>query len=73
MEQEQATRQLRMVNRQGEQGVVPHRRKRLFMKHTRWYFMTRNGPENGPYQNLTEAKRELALFLRRSGIVRFTV
>ena len=69
----QATRQLRMVNRQGEQGPVPPRGKRIYMKHKQWYFMTRNGQEHGPYQDLTEAKKDLALFLRRSGVVRFTV
>lgn len=71
--EQQATRQLRMVNRQGEQGIVPPRRKRVFMKNGQWYFMTRNGLGCGPYLNLTEAKKELALFLRRSGVLRFTV
>jgi len=70
---ENATRQLQEVNRQGERGTVPNRRKRVFMKNKQWYFLTRNGLEHGPYQNLTEAKKELALFLRRSGVVRFTV
>lgn len=70
---EQAERKLQLANRQGEQGSVPPRRKRLFMKNKQWYFMTRNGLEHGPYQNLTEAKKELALFLRRSGVVRFTI
>lgn len=70
---ELVTRQLRMINRQGEHGVVPPRKKRVFMKNKQWYFLTRNALEHGPYQNLTEAKKELALFLRRSGVVRFTV
>lgn len=70
---EQAIRKLQLVNRQGERGPVPPRRKRVFMKSKQWYFMTRNGLEHGPFQNLAEAKKELALFLRRSGVIRFTI
>lgn len=70
---EQATRQVQAVNRKGEQGPVPPRNKRIYMKNKQWYFMTRNGMEHGPFQNLTEAKKDLALFLRRSGVVRFKV
>lgn len=66
-------RQTRTVNRQGERGPVPSRRKRVYVKGTQWYFMTRNRLEHGPYQNMTDAKKELALFLRRSGVVRFAV
>jgi len=62
-----------LVNRQGEHGPVPPRRKRVLIKNKQWYFITRNGLEHGPYQNMTEAKKELALFLRRSGVVRFTI
>ena len=64
---------LELVNRRGETGPVPPRRKRLYMKNKQWYFMTREGVEHGPYQNLTDTKRELALFLRRSGVVKFTL
>lgn len=70
---EQASRRVQLVNRSGEKGPVPLRRKRIYLKNKEWYFITRNGLEHGPYQNLTEAKRELALFLRRSGVVRFTI
>ena len=70
---EQATPKLYLVNRQGEHGSVPARNKRFFMRNKQWYFMTRNGMEHGPYQNLTDAKKELSLFLRRSGVVRFTI
>ena len=70
---EQATRKLQIVNRQGERGSVPQRKKRIFMKDKQWYFLTRNGMEHGPFQNLTEAKKELAIFLRRSGVIRFTI
>ena len=70
---EQATPKLYLVNRQGEYGSVPARNKRFFMRNKQWYFMTRNGMEHGPYQNLTDAKKELSLFLRRSGVVRFTI
>ena len=57
--------------RRGEQGRIPSRRQRVFMKNREWYFICRDGAERGPYQNLTEARRELALFLRRSGVVKF--
>lgn len=70
---EQTARSLPATNRQGEQGPVPQRRKRIFMADKQWYFITRNGLKHGPYQNRTEAKKELALFLRRSGVVRFTI
>lgn len=70
---EQAAHKSPLVNRQGEQGPVPPRRKRVFMKNKQWYFITRTGLEHGPYQNMTEAKKDLALFLRRSGVVRFTI
>ena len=70
---ERAIHKLQLENRRGEKGQIPPRRKRVFLKDKQWYFMTRNGQEHGPYQNLTEAKRELALFLRRSGVVKFTL
>ncbi len=69
---EQASHSARS-NRRGEQGMVPHRHKRVFMKDKQWYFVTRDGIEHGPFQNLTEARKKLALFLRRSGVVKFTL
>ena len=68
---EQSTHKLSPEARRGEQGKIPSRRQRVYMKHRQWYFVSRDGTEHGPYQNLTEARRELALFLRRSGGVTF--
>ena len=59
------------MNRYGESGGIPARQKRVYLKNKQWYFMTRSSIEYGPFDNLTEAKRELALYLRRSGVVRF--
>lgn len=61
----------RLDYRQGEEGAIPARRQRVFMKNRQWYFICRDGVEYGPFPNLTQARRELALFLRRSGVVRF--
>lgn len=67
---QQATRQPQ-ISRVGEEGEVPPRRKRFYIRNNEWYFLTRYGQEHGPYKTLTEAKRDLSLFLRRSGVVRF--
>ena len=61
------------TNRQGENGQTPSRRQRVFMKNRQWYFISRDDTEHGPFSNLTEARRELALFLRRSGVIRFKI
>lgn len=70
---QQAAARLQVVNRRGEKGPIPTRSKRFYMKDRQWYFMTREGGHHGPYQNLTEAKKELSLYLRRCGVVRFSI
>lgn len=69
---QQAKQQTR-VNRVGESGDVPPRRTRFYMRDDQWFYQTRHGQEHGPYKTLIEAKRALSLYLRRSGIVRFSL
>lgn len=69
---QQANRQSQ-VNRSGENGDIPPRCKRFYMRENEWFFQTRHGQEHGPYKTLTQAKRDLSLYLRRSGIIRFTL
>ncbi|MDH5180909.1 MAG: DUF6316 family protein [Gammaproteobacteria bacterium] len=61
------------INRAGEAGAIPPRRKRLFLRNNEWYYLTRYSQEHGPYTTMIEAKRDLSLFLRRSGVIRFTL
>ena len=70
---ERPNRKTSVDNRQGEKGDVPERRQRVYMKSRQWYFASRDGQEHGPFVNLTEARRQLALYLRRSGVVRFSL
>ena len=58
-------------HRNGENGNVPLRRKRIYTDGKNWYFMTRNDGNNGPFKSFTEAKSALKLFMRRSGIIAF--
>jgi len=51
-------------NRYGEKGrPPPFRSKRLSVAEGRWYFDTREGVQFGPYEDETEARKALALFI----------
>ncbi|MDH5407020.1 MAG: DUF6316 family protein [Gammaproteobacteria bacterium] len=69
----QRVAQQQQANRVGESGQVPLRKKRFYIRENEWFYQTRNGKEHGPYKSLTDAKQSLALFLRRSGVIRFTL
>lgn len=69
---QQATKQ-QLISRSGEEGKITPRRKRFYLRDNNWYYLTRSDQEHGPFKTLTDAKRDLSLFLRRSGVVRFTL
>lgn len=69
---QQVSRQ-QQINRSGEKGDVPPRKKRFYLRNNEWFFQTRYNDEHGPFNTLIDAKRDLALYLRRSGVIRFTL
>ena len=50
-------------NRRGEKGNFPFRTQRLSCENGQWYFQTREGVLNGPYRDMNEAKKALAVFV----------
>ncbi len=60
-------------HRQGESGIVPDRRSRLYCRDGEWYFRAREAPDQGPFSSYVKAKESLRLFLRRSGIVKIAI
>ncbi|VAX10487.1 hypothetical protein MNBD_GAMMA25-1407 [hydrothermal vent metagenome] len=61
------------LNRYGEQGNIPQRKKRIYSLNNEWYFLTREYGVFGPYNTVLKARQELALYMRRLGIVRAAV
>ncbi len=61
------------LNRYGEQGQIPLRKKRIYSLNNEWYFLTREYGVFGPYPNLFKARQELKLYLRRLGIVKAVI
>jgi len=61
------------LNRHGEQGKIPPRKRRIYSLNNEWYFLTREYGVFGPYSNLAIARQELNLYMRRLGIVRAAV
>ena len=51
-------------NRKGEQGPTPFRSGRFFSVGGQWFFATREGNDQGPYQSKEDAEAELMMFLR---------
>jgi hypothetical protein len=51
-------------HRKGESGPVPFRSGRLFSVGDKWYFATREGTDQGPFESKEDAEAELRLFLR---------
>ncbi len=54
-----------IAKRYGEEGDPPFRTQRLFSENGLWYFETREGTQVGPYRDMREVKRALAVFLAR--------
>jgi len=53
-----------MENRKGEDGNVPFRCERTYCVGNEWFFTTREGTEEGPYESKDEAEVELAFYMR---------
>jgi hypothetical protein len=51
-----------IAHRYGEEVRPPFRSQRLFSENGQWYFDTREGTQVGPYRDLREVKKALAVF-----------
>ena len=56
-----------------ERITVSPRRERFFMRRGKWFFLTRNEVEHGPYASLDDAKRQLTAYLHKAGVVQFSL
>ena len=52
-----------IAKRIGEDHNPPFRTRRLFAENGQWYFDTREGTQVGPYRDINEVKKALAVFL----------
>ena len=52
-----------IAKRFGEEGNPPFRTRRLFTENGQWYFDTREGTQVGPYRDINEVKKALAVFV----------
>jgi hypothetical protein len=57
------------LNRRGEGTHPPFRSQRLFSENGQWYFDTREGKQVGPYPDLTDVKKALAVFLAQKQLI----
>jgi len=55
-----------MVVRKGEQERNWFRSKRFEVINGQWYFQTREGTMEGPFDSMQEAQMELLLYLRHA-------
>ncbi|MEJ2141867.1 MAG: DUF6316 family protein [Gammaproteobacteria bacterium] len=51
-------------HRAGETGAIPFRSGRIFNVGTQWYFATREGIDQGPFEARNDAEMELRLYVR---------
>jgi hypothetical protein len=58
-----------IAKRYGEEGDPPFRTQRLFTENGQWYFDTREGTQVGPYHDINEVKKALAVFLAQRLLV----
>lgn len=56
-----------MTVRQGEHDRTWLRNERFQCENNRWYYLTREGSQKGPFNSHKDAERELLLFLRHAG------
>ena len=47
------------ANRAGEQGNIPQREERFLEQHQAWFFQTREGAVEGPFDTKNHANRAL--------------
>ena len=50
-------------NRSGEEGQFPFRSERICKENGQWYFHTREGRLYGPFRDMAETRRALAVFV----------
>ena len=58
-----------MRHRKGEDGKIPFRSGRFFSADGQWYFATREGQDQGPYDSLPAARAALVEYGRRVGFL----
>jgi len=56
-------------HRAGEDSVIPFRNERYFCANGVWYFETRGGQQQGPFQNKNEMEGELLLYIRAQNML----
>jgi hypothetical protein len=56
-------------NRHGEDSHPPFRSKRLFSENGQWYFDTREGRQVGPYRDIDQVKKALAVFIAQKLLI----
>ena len=52
-----------IAHREGENGLMPFRTRRIFNIGTYWYFAVRDGKDCGPFKDMQGAKTELESFI----------
>jgi hypothetical protein len=57
------------LNRRGEASHPPFRSQRFFSENGQWYFDTREGRQVGPYPELDDVKKALAVFLAQKLLI----
>jgi hypothetical protein len=61
------------LNRRGEASHPPFRSQRFFLENGQWYFDTREGKQVGPYTELDDVKKALAVFLAQKLLIIDTI
>ncbi len=56
-----------MTIRSGEDDKTWFRSERCLCMNGEWFFLTREGSQEGPYRSHTEAERALCLYIRGHG------
>lgn len=51
-------------HREGETGAIPFRSGRIFNVGMQWYFATREGIDQGPFAERSDAEMELMLYVK---------
>lgn len=51
-------------HRTGETGSIPFRSGRIFNVGMQWYFATREGSDQGPFEGRDDADMELMMYVR---------
>ncbi len=65
---------MRKTVRRGEtEAIAPQRKQRFYAVDNQWYFRLRGEADKGPFTSYAKARNELAIYLRRSGIVHFSL